>query len=109
MTYKQFYGIVITLDDCTDIDHFVAEQGGKDWTEPYTAEQTVAILSAIWELKDNPVKGIRMATHTTNKAISETYGIPIRSVNNWSAKIRECPAYTWMMLAYCVYTDAGIL
>lgn len=109
MTYKQFYSIVITLYDCTDLDHFVAENGGKDWTEPYTAEQTIAILTAIWELKDNHIKGIKQAAHLTNRSMSEQYDISRRSIEDWCCGKRKCPAYTWMMMAYCVFTDAGIL
>ena len=109
MTYTQFYGEVQALANFTYLDQFIAEREYQDWMEPYTSEQTAAILSAIWELKDNPVKGIKKVTHLTNKALSERYGIPTRSIENWCCGERQCPAYTWMMMAYCVFTDAGIL
>lgn len=109
MTYIQFREIVISLQDCKDLDHFIAERGWQDWMDGCDSDRTVEILTAVWELRDNPIKGIKAVTKLTNAKLSEQYGISIRTVEDWARGVRQCPDYTSTMLAYCVFADKGII
>ncbi|MGM9647128.1 MAG: hypothetical protein ACI3YH_03230 [Eubacteriales bacterium] len=109
MTYTQFREIVLSIDDCTDLDHFIAERGWQEWMDDYDTDRIVEILTAVWGLKCNPIKGIKQAAKHTNQSLSQTYGIPIRTVEDWSRSVRACPIYTWTMLAYCVFADSWII
>lgn len=109
MTYTQFREIVLSLPDCSDLDHFIAERGWQSWMEGYDAERIVAILTAVWAMRDNPIKGIKKAAKHTNESLSLAYGIPRRTVEDWARGVRECPSYTSTMLAYCVFADRGII
>ena len=109
MTYSQFREITLSLDDCTNLDQFIAERGCQEWMDDYDTDRIVEILTSVWCLKDNPIKWIKQAAKHTNQSLSQTYGIPVRTVEDWSRNARACPIYTWTMLAYCVFADSGII
>lgn len=109
MTYTQFHEIVLSLPDCADLDHFIAERGWQEWMETYPADRIIEILTAVWGMRDNPIKGIKQAAKHTNDSLSRAYGIPRRTVEDWARGARECPEYTSAMLAYCVFADKGII
>lgn len=119
MTYTQFREIVLSLGDYPDqseqsLELFIHERGWQEWMDGYYDEsgktdRITPILQAIWQMRDNPIKGIKKATKHTNESLSLTYGIPRRTVEDWARGVRECPAYTSTMLAYCVFADKGII
>lgn len=114
MKYTAFREVVNSIPDCEDFEHFVAERGWQEWMEDYAdgdnSDRIVKVLAAIWELRENPVKGIKKVVHTTNLALSEAYGIPIRTVNDWTrGAMASRSNYPWIMLAYCVFSDYGVI
>lgn len=57
----------------------------------------------------NPIRDIKAICKMTNRSLSERFGIPIRTVEDWSSGARCCPTYTWQMIAYISFTDFGII
>lgn len=114
MTYIQFREIVLSLPDCQNLDEFITERGWQDWMDEYATEEdnadrVVEILTVIWGMRENPIKGIKAAAGLTNAKLSEQYGISIRTIEDWARGARSCPDYTSTMLAYCVFSDHGII
>lgn len=48
----------------------------------------------------NPIKDLRTSTGMTQKAFSEYFGIPKRSIENWEGGQRECPQYLFDLMKY---------
>lgn len=114
MKYTDFRDAVCSIQDCKDFEHFFSKQEWQEWTDNYTDDinncnRIIEILYAIWELRENPVKGIKKVVHTTNEGLSRDYVIPSRTIDAWSSGEKACPEYVWQMLAYCVFSDNGIL
>lgn len=109
MTYSQFREITLSLYDCTDLDHFIAERGWQEWMDDYDTDRIVEILTSVWGMRENPIKGIKAAAELTNAKLSAQYGIPLRTVEEWARGAMKCPDYTSTMLAYCVFADKGII
>jgi hypothetical protein len=115
MTFIDFRKIILTLNDCETLEQFISERGYQEWMNEYIPEDSdsssrvVDILTATWGLKENPIKGIKKVTGYTSETLGCSYGVSIRSIDNWSCGLRKCPDYTWMMLAYCVFSDSGII
>lgn len=118
MTYTKFREIVISLDDYTAEDSFelfVAERGWQEWMNEYYDEsgendRITPILSAVWGMRENPIKGVKAATKMTNKNIAEMIGIPLVTVDTWSRGFRQTRSdYTTTMIAYIIFAEKGII
>lgn len=46
------------------------------------------------------IKDLRTASGMTQKAFSEYFGIPKRSIENWEGGKRECPPYLFDLMRY---------
>ena len=46
------------------------------------------------------IKALREASEMTQKAFSEYFGIPKRSIENWEGGQRECPSYLLNLMEY---------
>ena len=113
MKYRDFRNIFLTLDDCDSEDMFIAERGWQEWMEEYaddeSGEKITNILHSVWCMKDNIVKGLKTVCGLTQKEISEQYGIPKRTIEQWSSELRKIPPQKACMLAFCVFSDFGII
>ena len=54
------------------------------------------------------IKDLREASGMTQKAFSEYFGIPKRSIENWEGGKRECPTYLSELIAYKL-TNEGLI
>jgi DNA-binding transcriptional regulator YiaG len=54
------------------------------------------------------IKALREASGMTQKAFSEYFSIPKRSVENWEGGRRECPSYLLDLMEYKLKTE-GII
>jgi DNA-binding transcriptional regulator YiaG len=58
-----------------------------------------ARLSRIWELAHLSMKELISRTGMTQTSFAKGAGIPLRTVQNWCAESRDCPAYVRFLLA----------
>ncbi len=58
-----------------------------------------ARLSRIWELAHLSMKELISRTGMTQTSFAKGAGIPLRTVQNWCAGSRDCPAYVRFLLA----------
>lgn len=68
-----------------------------------------AAENAIYTIKQNTTKGIQDATGLTQKEISERYGIPLRTLEDWKAGKRKIPTQKECMLTFCVLSDMELI
>ena len=54
------------------------------------------------------IKDLRQQSGMTQKAFSEYFGIPKRSIENWEGEKRECPAYLLELMYYKLKSE-GII
>ena len=114
MTYTQFREIVGSLSECPNFESFQFERGWQEWMEAYEGEggspdEIVRVLQLIWTLRDNPILALEQTAGMAHKEFASEYNIPWRTVQNWAYGVNQCPDYTWTMLAYCVYSDLGLI
>ena len=48
----------------------------------------------------NPIKSLRAASGMTQKAFSEYFGIPKRTIEDWEGERRKCPPYLFDLMRY---------
>ena len=58
-----------------------------------------ARLSTIWDLAHLPMRELVARTGLSQTAFAKCAGIPLRTVQNWCAGSRGCPAYVRFLLA----------
>lgn len=56
-------------------------------------------LSRIWELAHLSMREMVACTGLSQTAFAKRAGIPLRTVQNWCAGSRDCPAYVRFLLA----------
>ena len=56
-------------------------------------------LSTIWELAHLSMRELVARTGLSQTAFAKAAGIPLRTVQNWCAGSRDCPAYVRFLLA----------
>lgn len=59
-------------------------------------------LGQIWDATHRTVKEIAAATGLSCRQLAERFGIPYRTMENWSAGNRECNLYTRLMMQECL-------
>lgn len=56
-------------------------------------------LSGIWDLAHLSMRELISRTGMSQTAFAKCAGIPLRTVQNWCAESRDCPAYVRFLLA----------
>lgn len=69
------------------------------------AENITRHPDAIFTMAHGGFRAVRELSGYTIKAFAFRYGIPIRTVENWSMGARECPEYVWRLIAYAVFLE----
>lgn len=54
------------------------------------------------------IKELRKASGMTQKAFSEYFGIPKRTIENWEGDINKCPEYLSDLIEFKLKTDGKI-
>lgn len=114
MTYKTFRQVLSEANEYNDVDMYIAERGWQEWMDEYadddgSGNNILRILATIYSLKDNPIKKLLSITGLSQQRFATVYGIPARSVENWSGQQRTAPQYVTAMLSYCVMSDLNII
>ena len=58
-----------------------------------------ALLAELWEAAHLSIRDIRQHTGLSQAAFSVRFCIPLRTVENWEAGVRQCPDYLRLLLA----------
>lgn len=105
ITYETFRHLFQDALETDDKDLYIAEQGSssllidpEDESEP-DWEGIISLLSDVWELAHMTVADLCKAAGFTTADLSRRFLIPLRTVQSWISRERECPAYTRLMMA----------
>lgn len=100
MTKQQFHAQRINALDCTNFDKFVAECGSS-MPDEYYAEgvDIVSAMHDIWDLAhDFSFRRLHDIHGGSLLAMSQEYGIPLRTCENWNTGNRVPPEYVLELL-----------
>lgn len=101
MTKYQFHVQRLNALDCATADQYIAECGGS-MPEEYFDEcvDIVSAMQQIWDLAhDFTFRHLHDLYGGSLLAMSQEYGIPLRSVENWNVGNRLPPEYVLEFLA----------
>lgn len=88
---------------CTDRDAYIS-----DWALDYVwgddpedeiPEARIEMLGRLWDIAHCTIRDIRRYTGLTQKAFSERFLIPARTIGNWETGYSSCPDYLRLLLA----------
>lgn len=94
------YKLRKAAEEQPDLDKYIAENGSSDYVvEAYPdVEEVVDRLTSIHNAIYKPMKEIITDYGYTQAAFSKKFFIPLRTVESWCMKQRECPVYVRMMI-----------
>lgn len=101
MTKHQFHAHRLNALDCKDFETYLLECGGSMPEEYYTDGADITeTMRHIWDLAhDFTFRRLHDIHGGSLLAMSQEYGIPLRSVENWNAGNRLPPEYVLEFLA----------
>lgn len=59
-------------------------------------------LGQLWDAAHRPIKEIASAAGMSQRKLAERFGIPYKTIENWSTGRRDAPAYIRMMMQECL-------
>lgn len=102
MTDKQRMYCLSEIYEYTDKDAYISDLAlSSIWGDAEDASIPEARLDALgnlWDASHRSIKDICAATGISQRKLAEKFCIPYRTIENWSAGIRECPIYTKLMM-----------
>ena len=103
--YTMFLRLLAQADDCGTLDAFIADCGSAVSMGDESA--VVQLMEMIWALRGGmTIKAIASVAGTSVRRIGMTYGIPTRTLENWSAGVSRPPEWQLPLIAYAVIADA---
>lgn len=96
-TFKKLWDIAL---EQPNLEMYIGEFGYPDYFEDVgdTPDKIINTLSKIHAAANMSMSEIIKKSGMTHKQFSEKFCIPIRTVDNWSAGVRECPDYVRLMI-----------
>lgn len=102
MDCKTFNRLYADAVESPSLELFIAERGWQaDWMDDYgeDAAQLVADMENIYLVAKMTIRDLIDKTGMTQAAFAERFVVPLRTVQNWAIKHRECPCYVKIMMA----------
>lgn len=105
MTYHRFLSLLFDVSDCSTLEEYIAECGGTVPAD--SAEEAIRILTAIWAMAHDglSIKSIASACELPVRRIAITLDIPLRTVEDWAAGVRNPSPWQLPLIAYAVLSD----
>ena len=99
--YTDFIRLILAVAECDSLDIYLAEVGGS---VPLVA---LPLLEKIYAVAHGglTIRSIANAAGLSMRKMAMTYGLPLRTVENWSEGVREPPAWQLPLIAYAVLSD----
>lgn len=103
--YQDFVRLLTDVTECNDLDAYIAEVGGSVPMDD--VDDVIQLLTTIWEMgKDGlTVKSITGAVDVSMRQLAMIYGLPYRTVQDWSAGARKPPEWQLPLIAFAVLSD----
>lgn len=103
--YADFLRLLTDTTEFSDLDSYIAECGGSVPLDD--VRQVVRLLKAIWAMGHDglTIKSIAATCERSVRSFNRDYGIPVRTLEDWSANVRANAAYLLPIIAYAVLSD----
>lgn len=99
MTISQYNTAVSEVANYSDREAYVSALCLSDiWTGTEPRTERVEALEAIWEACNRSIKDISNNAGLSNRRLAERFGIPYRTVENWSGGQNSCALYVRLMM-----------
>jgi hypothetical protein len=104
MAYDLFARLYRRAADYNDIDQYISEQG---WVEGFDEVVISDLLKQIYILAKNDFTVNRKKVTSNRSEFARSYGIPIRTVQDWELGNRKMPGYLKELIDYTIFVGAG--
>jgi len=94
MTYPEFLQQLDMAARDATVDDYLDE-----------AENIAQHLPELYAIAHGGFRAVKETSGRSLKAFAFRYGIPLRTLEDWSAGVRHCPEYVWKMLGYIVWSE----
>lgn len=99
--YKDFNRLLLAAPECDSLGLYLAEVGGS---VPLGALPTLEKIYAAAH-DGLTIRSIADTAGLSMRRMAMTYGIPLRTVQDWAAGVRNPPAWQLPLIAYAVLSD----
>lgn len=99
--YNDFHRLLLAATECDSLDLYMAEMGGS------VPQGALTLLEMIYAAAHDglTIRTIADAAGLSMRKLAMTYGIPLRTVQDWAAGVRNPPAWQLPLIAYAVLSD----
>ena len=98
MKKEILHSLILNAAECENFELFCAECGGA-LPAHYDDEKAISALSMIWTFHKSPTfRTVRALSDLSQKRYSDTYGISIRTVEDWESEKRKPTEYLLELL-----------
>lgn len=106
--YTDFRRLLTDVSECPDLDAYIAEVGGSVPLDDVT--DVIQLLTTIWTMgrEGLTIKSIAAACDISVRQIALKYGLPTRTVENWSSGKTAPPPWQLPLIACVVLSDTII-
>lgn len=103
--YQDFVRLLTDTTEFNTLDAYIAECGGSVPLDDVSA--VIAMLKIIWAMAHDglTIKSIAAACDRSVRSIAIQYGLPTRTLENWSEGRRTPPEWQLPLIAYAVLSD----
>lgn len=105
INYKTFTILYGEAKEYSNLDLYILERGWQDWMNYINKNDVAKILTDIYEMSVNDIKGILKVSSLTLSALARKFYVPLVTAQKWKAGNRTPPFYTLAMMAYITIAD----
>lgn len=99
--YNDFIRLLLAAPECDSLDLYLAEMGGS------VPLNVLDLLGMIYTASHDglTIRTIADAAGLSLRKLAMNYGLPLRTVQDWAAGVRNPPAWQLPLIAYAVLSD----
>lgn len=107
MTYKIFRELYEQAREYDNINLYIMERGWQDWMNDLSGADVISdVLKKIYSLANSDNKWKAISEEFRNfKEISDIFGIPYKTMQNWNSGHVRPSEYLLLLIAYAVIND----
>lgn len=105
--FTDFRRLILAASECSALDQYMAECGGSvPLDDP---SEAISLLDTLYRIGHDglTIKRISEACSIPVRQIAIRYGIPTRTLENWSSGDRKPSDWQLSLIAYAVISDRG--
>lgn len=105
IAYSAFRKLLLRASEFSDFDQYVAECGGS--VPLNDVEQVLRLMRATWALGHEglTIHKVAETCDRSMRSIAIGYGLPTRTVENWSTGVSRPPEWQLPLIAYAALSD----